>query len=312
VIRLLWILLVVAVAAGNSTPAVAQTTDRTPVRRHLTDPPLSVRAEPGLERLVDEVLELWPHTATRVAAELDLDAPRPVEIVILTHRTWKRWSRGLLPEWGVGFANWPDGPIAIDADRALRRPERFAHILAHEVSHVYLGQRLNGHRPPTWFVEGVAQLQAGEWNLNDTMGLVQVASVGALPKLALLHARFPSGGRAADLAYRMSRQAVIEIGRQAPERGGWPAMLEPLAAGEPFAVVLYETTGMRPADFEATVENRLQIRYGWFAAVASATSLFTLMTLLFVVGAIRARLRTRRRLREMEAEEALLDLHEDA
>ena len=59
------------------------------------------------------------------------------------------------------------------------------------------------------------------------------------------------------------------------------AMLEPLAAGAPFAAVLYEISGMRPTEFEAAVENRLHIRYGWMAAVASATSLFTLMTLLF-------------------------------
>jgi hypothetical protein len=155
-------------------------------------------ASTRLDGIVDEILRLWPDSSRDVAEGLALDDPAPVEIVVLTSDTWKRWARGLLPEWGVGFANWPGGPIAIDAGRAVRDPVRFPRILKHEISHVYLGQRLNGHRPPTWFIEGVAQVQAGEWNFDDTIGLVQVASVSALPPLSLLHARFPTGGRAAE------------------------------------------------------------------------------------------------------------------
>ena len=37
---------------------------------------------------------------------------------------------------------------------------------------------------------------------------------------------------------------------------------------------LHGVTGFRPNEFEAVVESRLQIRYGWLAVVASATSLF--------------------------------------
>lgn len=309
VLRFVW--LVAGLVLCAPPPAGAQVVDRTPLRREIPAPPMRIRAEAGLDQMVEEVLRLWPEMAREVAADLGLSDPAPVEIVMLGSATWKRWAQGLLPEWGVGFANWPGGPIAIDAGRAARDPARFGRILRHEISHVYLGQRLQGHRPPTWFIEGVAQVQAGEWNFNDTIGLVQVASVGALPRLSVLHARFPAGGRAAELAYRVSRQAVIEIDRRAPERGGWRSMLDDLAAGRPFSTVLNDLTGLSPAEFEASVENRLQIRYGWLAAIASASSLFTLMTLLFVVGAARARLRTRRRLREMEAEEALIDLGHD-
>ena len=304
-IRFLILLLLISTAAS------AQVVDPTPIRRTMSHPPVYVRAEEGLEGLVDEVLRLWPESATRIAEDLGLTELAPVEIVLLKHSTWTRWSRGLLPEWGVGFANWPGGPIAIDAGRAVRDPGRFSQILRHEISHVYLGQRLNGHRPPTWFVEGVAQIQSGDWSFGDTVGLVQVASVRALPPLSLLHTQFPAGGRAADMAYRVSRQAVVEIERLGKERGGWRAMLGPLASGSSFANVLYETSGLRPDDFEAAVENRLQIRYGWLAAVASVTSLFAMMTVLFIVGAVRTRLRNRRRLREMAAEEALIDYNPD-
>jgi hypothetical protein len=306
VIRFLILVLLVSTAAS------AQVTDPTPIRRSMSHPPVYVRAEDGLESLVEEVLRLWPESAPMIAEGLGLTEIAPVEIVLLKHATWTRWSRGLLPEWGVGFANWPGGPIAIDAGRAVRDPGRFSQILRHEISHVYLGQRLKGHRPPTWFVEGVAQIQSGDWSFGDTMGLVQVASVGALPPLSRLQASFPVGGRPAQLAYRVSRQAALEIDRRGEDRGGWRAMLGPLAEGAPFAAALHAVTGLRPKAFEAAVENRLQIRYGWIAIVASATSLFSIMTLLFIVGAARSRLRMMRRLREMEEEESQFGLEPDA
>jgi hypothetical protein len=168
---------------------------------------------------------------------------------------------------------------------------------------VYLGQRLQGRRPPTWFVEGVAQLQAGEWNFGDTISLVQVASFGGLPRLSLLQAQFPAGGRSAELAYRVSRQAVLDIERQGSGRGGWRAVVEAMAQGQGFSQALVSVVGAGPAEFEAAVDNRLRIRYGWIAGVASASSLFTLMTLLFIVGGIRTRIRARQRLREMEEDE---------
>jgi len=69
--------------------------------------------------------------------------------------------------------------------------------------------------------------------------------------------------------------------------------------------------GLRPNEFKTEVEDRLQFRYDWVAAVASATSLFTMMTLLFIVGAARSRLRMKRRLREMEQEKSQFGLELD-
>ena len=66
-----------------------------------------------------------------------------------------------------------------------------------------------------------------------------VASVGAVPKLNELHAHFPSGGRRAEMAYRVSRQAVGDIDRLGSDQGGWRTMLDPLAAGTDFATALH-------------------------------------------------------------------------
>lgn len=277
------------------------------MHRHVDDPPAFIRAESGLDRVADRVAELWPEAARSVAAGVELREPAPVEVVLLSGDTFRGWARGLLPEWGVGYASWPAGPIAIDVDGVLRGKKTLDEVLRHEISHVYLGQRLEGVRPPRWFVEGVAQAQSGEWRFGDTLGLVQAASTGSLPPLARLGSSFPQGGRAADLAYRVSLQAVLDLDGRLADQGGWRALVSRSSETGRFDVAFEEMVGMRLVEYDAELVGKLRGRYGWIAAVASATTLFSAMTVVFLIGAARSWLRKRRRLREMEEEEARLD-----
>ncbi len=294
-------LLCVAVSAGLAAA------DPTPLRRTLLDPPGWIRAEASLGTAVARVEEVWTEVAGDIAAGLEVDRPAPVEIVLLESETFARWSRGLLPEWGVGFANWPGGPIVLDVGTIARGRKSLAQILGHELSHVYLGQRLEGIRPPMWFVEGVAQAQSGEWRFSDTLGLVGAASTRRLPELNELHDRFPRGGQSAALAYRIAVRAVLELERRFPEQGGWRAVLGAVSRTGRFDLAFAQTYGLRAPVFEREVALRLRYRYGWIAALAGAGSLFSAMTLLFLVGYGRKRLQIRRRLREMEVEERHLD-----
>jgi hypothetical protein len=293
------------------TPAMAQAQtlvhepreDPYPQRRVVEHPPAVIFAEAHLGGAADEIARLWARAAPEIAAGMRLQQPRPVAVYLLSGRTFRRWSRGLLPDWGIGFANWPDGPIALDVDGITSGSKSLDFVLRHEISHVYLGQSLQGVRPPTWFVEGVAQLQSGEWTMGDTFALVQVASVGALPSLSEIAGRFPAGGRPAEMAYRLSLQAVQDIDRRTHDRGGWVAVVEAAARTGRFDTAFEDVVGMRLPDFELQLTDRLRGRYGWLAAIAGASTLFTLMSLLFVAGAMRAYARKYRRLAEMEREE---------
>ena len=296
----------VASVSAQTTLAPDRDDDPFPVRRVVEDPPALLLAERGLEGAAVEVARLWASAAPEVAAGVGLQRPRPVAVYLLSGRTFQRWSRGLLPDWGIGYANWPDGPIALDVDGITAGSKSLDFVLRHEISHVYLGQALSGVRPPTWFVEGVAQMQSGEWSLGDTIALFQVASVGGLPRLSELVGRFPSGGRRAEMAYRLSLKALQEIDERLRERGGWTALVDSTARIGRFDLAFERTVGVRLAEFEVELAGSLQSRYGWFAAVANATTLFSVMTLLFLAGAGRALWRKRRRMREMEQEEAHL------
>jgi hypothetical protein len=283
------------------TPARAD--DPTPLRLSVETPPLYLRAEPGLEPALEGIVRIWPEAASAVAAGLRLDGPAPVEIVVLRGETFRRWSHGMIPDWGVGIASWPDGPITLDVTGISRSAKSLDEVLRHELSHVYLGQILGDRRPPTWFVEGVAQAQSGEWRWLDTFSLVQAASSGRLPRLTALARACPRGGRPADLAYRIALRAVLDLDRRLEAQGGWVALVHETARRGRFDEAFQALVGMRLTEYEEELYGRLRGRYGWIAAIAGASTLFSAMTVLFLLGTARAYWHKRRRLREMEHEE---------
>jgi hypothetical protein len=270
------------------------------------DPPAAIRATSKAGGAAREVARLWPAAARSVAQELRLTAPAVVEVVLADHRTFRRWSGGFLPEWGVGYASWPTGPIVIDVDSVLQGEKTLDEVLRHEISHVYLGQKAPHAGWPRWFVEGVAQWQAGEWRFLDTLSLVRAGTVGTLPRLDRIGQDFPAGGRPAQLAYLVSLRALLEIDERLSDAGGWGALVEAASSSGRFDLAFRELLGMSPADFAVELGNELDVKFGWLAAIANVATLFTAMTLLFLAGVGRAYWRKNRRLAEMEREEQAL------
>jgi len=257
-----------------------------------------------MEASVDAVAALWPIVSPSIAAGVGLEHPAPVEIVLLRGRTFRPWARGLIPEWGVGFANWPTGPIVLDMDAVLRGDQGLSRILRHELSHVYLGQRVGARAGlPRWFVEGVAQAQSGEWRWHERFALLRGASAGSLPALERIGKAFPEGGAAAARAYALSLAAVLELQDRLRAQGGWKALIDGTVRCGRFDQAFLELTGQTVHRFALDFDARIQGRYGWIAALSQVASIFTLMTLLFLVGAARSYWRKRRRLAQMEEEE---------
>ena len=265
-----------------------------------------------MEASVDAVVALWPEVSVEIARGLGLKNPAPVEIVLLKGKTFRPWARGLLPEWGVGFANWPRGPIVLDMDAVARGQKGLPQILRHELSHVYLGQRVGAHAGlPRWFLEGVAQAQSGEWKWLDGFALLRGASAGELPSLERISHAFPEGGGAARRAYALSLAAVLALQDRLRDQGGWRVLVDATAQQGRFDLAFRDLTGQTVHRFALDFDERMQNRYGWIAALSGAASIFTVMTVLFLVGYARTLYRKRKRLAEMALEERELSASGD-
>ena len=80
-------------------------------------------------------------------------------------------------------------------------------------------------------------------------------------------------------------------------------LVEETVRRQSFREAFESLLGIRIAEFETELSSSLRGRYGWIAAIAGASTLFFGMSLLFLIGLVRTKLRNRRRLREMDREE---------
>jgi hypothetical protein len=267
-----------------------------------TPPPVLFQVESETGRPAAELCrELWQSRGAQVtAALLQGDAPADTVVcLVLDSASFTRHFAGRLPDWGVGVALWPGRVIAIDHERAPTVRGGAREIFLHEMTHALLMQAAGTVQLPAWLHEGAAMRLSGEWRWRDT---ASVALEGRLPSLDRLRGPFPAAEAAADQAYRASLLAVnllehdhgpgavARIARAAADSGNFRAG---------FAAV----TGEEVDDFQARFAAAMNLRFGWLLALGRWPTLFVLMSLLFVVGATRRLLRTRRRLREMADED---------
>ena len=138
------------------------------------------------------------------------------------------------------------------------------------------------------------------YGLGDTVQLIGAATMGQLPPLSEIGMHFPAAGRPADLAYKVSLQAVLDLDERLEDRGGWRALIAQTRRLGRFDEAFLDLTGMPLNVYYREFHEDLKGSYGWFAVFASPMNVYMAMTLLFLLGLIRIYIRNRRRLAAME------------
>ena len=292
--RLLAVLL--AVLAGVSAPPGAR-----PAVASV--PPVVFRLEdPAARPLAEACAALWrEHGAALAAAILPAGVvPDTVHCLILPSERFDAYFADRLPDWGVGVALPPGRLIALDHQRIRAVGPGPQAVFFHEMAHALLFQAAGEVRLPTWLHEGVAMRASGEWRVTDTLGVILE---GRVPSLASISGPFPRGAAAAQRAYRTSLLAVnwleAEHGPGAVQRilaavrqhGDWPTGFR-------------AATGEEAQVFASRFHGAMRLRYGWVLMIFRWPTLFVIMALVFLTGAVVKVVRNRRALaREAAAEE---------
>lgn len=205
-----------------------------------------------------------------------------------------------IPDWGVGLA-FPNGKVvAIDYHRLPAVGRGLREVFLHEMVHALLFQGAGDTWLPTWFHEGCAMAYSGEWRFADTVSLVLD---GHVPSLDRLQGRFPASPLTADRAYRTSLLAVNRLrDKYGPNVPG--QIIEATHETKNFSLAFSQVTGQSLDRFISDFAGSMKLRLGWLVMLTRWPTLFVLMSLIFLWGAGRKFIQTRRRLAEMEEEEA--------
>jgi len=274
---------------------------------------VTVRAEPGMERLAGQVAKEAAPALQAIAEDLrGLPIVTAVEIRLVKRaEDLSRAAPGgrRVPEWAIGVA-FPDEGVVVVAYRNGPMPADVGSVVTHELAHMALGAAL-GDRAPRWLHEGFAYLHSSDFSLDRTRTLTGMAWSGDVIPLADLDRSFPAQEIAAARAYAQSYDLVSYLARRGrsagPDDDGnrWPfrRFLAAIAAGVPIDDAAVEAYSADLRTLFDEWRESLRQRYLMLPAGLFGMLIWVFAAVLLVLGFLRKRRLGRRTLARWAEEE---------
>jgi Tfp pilus assembly protein PilF len=130
--------------------------------------------------LAHDILRNLEDDFNDIESQLAYSPPEQIAVILYTKQSFADITQA--PGW-VGALN--DGRLRIPVQGLTSVTPDLAHVLKHELTHSFVGQKTHG-RAPTWMQEGIAQWMEGKRSGYAAPAILAEASQGALPNLRSL------------------------------------------------------------------------------------------------------------------------------
>lgn len=256
-----------------------------------------------LDAMAETIEGFLCESAGAVASTVGLESIDTITVLIAPDiEGYRHLHGGRLPDWSAAYSDIHAQVLGLNSRAVIgmRRPIRI--LIRHELSHLLLAQRLDGIRCPTWFLEGLAMMQSGEWGFGDEWRLARRVVAKDIPYLEDLEGRFPDDADDAAFAYGISYIAVQELlDERTDDLITLTAFIREFGDfDEAFAT----TFGESPEHFDGRLHIILYKRYRNAGTLIRTTPYWPLLALLFLLAFLIRRYRNRRRLEEWKRREA--------
>ena len=230
--------------------------------------------------------------ADEVISYIGVGVEKSIEVLIATGDEFKRVQPhpSDLPDWVSGVAYHQLSLIVLKSPRSLRGKEyNLKKTFTHEVSHVILGAAFsNGEHIPRWLNEGIAMYMSREWNFDRISTMTHAVLTDSLLPLSEITYTFPRGEKEGELAYCQSFYLVsFLISTYGKEQ--FHRFVQSLSQEKVVEDVVLKVYGMNLSQLETEWHDYLRLRFSWIPLITSASSLWFLITLIFIVGYIKKR-----------------------
>jgi len=241
---------------------------------------LEILYRPGMETFAQMVKTQAPSAKKLIEQNLAFSFNQPIRVIVTeSDRDFQGLQAGL-PEWATATALPEQNTIFLQPLKDTR-PENLASTFRHELAHLLIFQRLRGHQPPRWFDEGMAVLSSGEFEYQRFIALAQIGLSGRYLPFEELDDRFPYNADEARTAYLQSESFVSFLMEQMGAQN-FSRLLDRAASGEAFYQALRESSGMNFQSLQEKWAGQIRHRYGIISLLGGSTSLWFLITLLFL------------------------------
>jgi tetratricopeptide (TPR) repeat protein len=208
------------------------------------------------EPLSGEVLNSLEGSFQNLVLDLEYSPPEIIVALLYPHQAFLDITRS--PTW-VGATN--DGKIRVPVSGLNQVNPELARVLKHELTHSFVRQITMG-RCPTWFNEGLAQLEEGATTATMGAQLARALPTGQLPSFQALEGPFLNLPRdQVALAYAKSL-AGLEYLRTTFGMGEIRNLLKAMPSQPDFGVLLQDQLHLTYPAFEQEVANYIVKKYG--------------------------------------------------
>jgi tetratricopeptide (TPR) repeat protein len=209
-----------------------------------------------VEALSSEVLRTLEVDFRNLALELDYSPRETIVVLLYPDQAFRDIARS--PSW-VGAVN--DGKIRVPVSGLASMTPDLARVLRHELTHSFIRQITLG-RCPTWFNEGLAQLQEGATTTSLGTQLARAFVGGRMPSFPALEGSFMNlPADQVGLAYAKSL-AALEYLRETYGMGEVRRLLKALPGNPDLNSLLQDEIRLDYPAFEQEVAHYIVKRYG--------------------------------------------------
>jgi tetratricopeptide (TPR) repeat protein len=208
------------------------------------------------EKLSGEVISSLEGSFQNLVLDLDY-SPREVIVVLLyPNQAFKDITRS--PSW-VGALN--DGKIRVPVSGLTLVNADLARVLKHELTHSFVRQITVG-RCPTWFNEGLAQLEEGATTATMGSQLSRAAATGSLPSFPSLEGPFLNMPQDQAVLVYAKSLAALEYLQNTFDMAGIRRLLKAMPSQPDFGALLQDVLHLSYPDFEQEVASYIVNKYG--------------------------------------------------
>lgn len=261
----------------------------------------------GGKRIANDIITNAEPMRKRMVSEIGID-PEGITRVFIARNfdDFHKLQPGgpPLPQWVAGVAYPYANLILLRQAGSQGQPINLLQTFQHELSHIVLRRVVQDRKAlPKWFVEGLAQYQAREMDLERGLRLAKALVSGRLIPLGDLIYRFPRHTMDIHLAYDESFAFVnFLIGEFGIET--FQKFIKKLGKGEDFVDAMEDSYNLTLVDLEQKWISDLKMGYNWIPLLTSGGTIWTLASILIIIGYLKRRKDKKARMAKWEAEEA--------
>ena len=244
--------------------------------------------------------------AETVMSDLGVVFKGRIKVQIVTEHEFQKVQphHATIPDWASGVAYHKLLLIIIKSPREVRGMRyNLKKTFTHELSHVLLGSGFKtDERIPRWLNEGVAMYESREWSFTRVSAITQAVLTDSLLPLSEITHSFPEERREAELAYCQSFYLisflVTEYGRERFHK-----FIRYYSKEKMLEDALLKVYGINLRQLENKWHSYLKMRFSWIPIITSTSTVWFIITLIFIVGYIRKKHKANVTLQQWEKEE---------